>query len=135
VPRGIDLEFSIAEVLSVVESRAAVLAEVVKAAPVEARAYHPWGMSDPSGFAAMSCDEIMVHTGDIVRGFGVPFAPPESLCRRVANRLFPWAPGEVDAWAALQWANGRLALPGHARLEASWTWHCAPLEVDQAERS
>jgi hypothetical protein len=135
VPRRIDPDTSIADVLIVVQSRAAILADVVKAAPAEARAYHPWGMSNPSGCAAMGCDEIVVHTGDIARGFGVPFAPPESLCSRIVNRLFPRAPGEVDAWAALQWANGRLSLPGYARLEASWTWHCAPLELDQAERS
>jgi hypothetical protein len=66
----------------------------------------------------------LVHTDDIAGGFGVPFIAPESLCHRVVSRLFPWAPGEVDAWLALQWANGRVFLPGYGRLGANWTWHC-----------
>jgi hypothetical protein len=107
---------------------AAVLADVVRAAPPAARAFHPAGVADPSGFAAMGCDEILVHTGDIATGLGIGFEPPAGLCARVLARLFPWAPGDAEPWPALQWANGRIGLPGHERQDADWYWHCAPLE-------
>jgi hypothetical protein len=85
-------------------------------------------MADASGFVAMGCDETLVHTNDLARGFDLPFEPPRELCRRVLRRLFPWAPEEADPWQALLWANGRIALPGHGRLSSDWAWHCASLE-------
>jgi hypothetical protein len=118
---------SIAEMLAIMEARAAVLAEIIAAAPAATRAYHLLGMADPSGFAAMGCDEILIHTEDIAHGFGRSFEPPADLCRRVLARLFPWAPATGDAWQALRWANGRAPLPDRARLGPDWAWHCAPL--------
>jgi hypothetical protein len=107
---------------------AAVLATVVAGVPAGRRAFHPFGMADPSGFAAMACDEILIHTDDIATGLGAGFAPPVDLCERVLGRLFPWAPDEGDAWDRLRWANGRLALASHPRLDPDWGWHCAPLD-------
>jgi hypothetical protein len=127
VPSSFDADTSIADLLGILESRAAVLAEVVKAAPPDARGFHRTGNADPSGFAAMGADEVLTHTDDITRTFGVRFVPPASLCRRIVDRLFPWAPGDVDAWSTLRWANGRAALPGHERLGPDWPWHSAPL--------
>jgi hypothetical protein len=127
VPRCFDADTSVADLLSILESRAAVLAEVVKAAPPDARGYHRTGNPDPPDFAAMGANEVLIHGDDIARGFGVPFVPPARLCRRIVNRLFPWAPGDVDAWSALRWANGRVALPEHERLGPDWAWHSAPL--------
>jgi uncharacterized protein (TIGR03083 family) len=105
---------------------ATVLARVIDASPAGARGWHPMGQADPSGFAAMACDELLVHTDDAARGLGVPFTPPDELVRATLARLFPWAP-TTDPWPALLWCNGRVALPGLPR-QTRWAWHCAPLE-------
>jgi uncharacterized protein (TIGR03083 family) len=115
------------ELFAALAAEAAVLAEVAAAAGPDVRAFHPAGMADASGFVAMGCDEVLVHTGDIAAGLGVDFRPPEELARRVLARLFPWAPPDVHPWDALSWANGRRRLPGHERLGPDWYWHCAPL--------
>jgi predicted N-acetyltransferase YhbS len=107
---------------------AAVVAAVVDAAPPDRRAYHPAGMADRTGFAAMACDELLVHTADITDGLGALFRPPGDLCERVLARLFPWAPRSGDPWQRLLWGNGRTALPGRPRLGRGWTWHAAPLD-------
>jgi hypothetical protein len=105
-----------------------VLAEVARAAPPDARAFHPAGMADASGWVAMGMDELLIHTGDITDSLGVPFAAPAGLARVVLDRLFPWWPRETEPWLALRWANGRGALPDHPNPGASWLWHCAPLD-------
>jgi uncharacterized protein (TIGR03083 family) len=106
-----------------------VLADVITATPPGVRAYHQSGMADRTGFLAMTCDELLIHTDDIMRGFGVPFVPPHDLAGRVCARLFPWAPPDVLPWVALRWANGRQDLPEpFGRLGPDWWWHCAPLE-------
>jgi hypothetical protein len=128
VPLTVDPHTPVPVLLTLVESTAAVLAEVVRGAPADARGFHFYGMADPSGFAAMSCDEILIHSDDIARGLGIAFLPPEPLCRRVVERIFPWAPRDVAPWDALRWANDRMALPGYGRLGPNWRWHCAPLD-------
>lgn len=85
------------------------------------------GAADPSGFAAMACDEILIHTDDAARGLGLVFRPPTDLAERVLHRLFPWVTDVDDPWEGLRWANGRIALGGRERL-SGWTWHCAPLD-------
>jgi len=126
-----------AELIRVIGTFATVLARVIDGSPPGARGWHPHGLADASGFAAMACDELLVHTDDSARGLGVPFAPPTALVRVTLERLFPWAPAGADPWPALLWANGRVALPGHPR-QARWRWHCAPLEdwdgVNPADR-
>ena len=125
--RGGEDQLTVADVLLSVEVNAAILEHVLRAAPASARAYHPAGMADPSGFAAMGCDEILIHTGDIAAGFEIDFKPPENLCGRVLARLFPWAPMDIGHWESLLWANGRVALPGKGPQDDNWRWHCAPL--------
>jgi hypothetical protein len=44
----------------------------------------------------MACDEFLVHTDDVARGLGVPFAPPRALVRATLERLFPWAPADAE---------------------------------------
>lgn len=106
---------------------ARVCAVSLDAAPPGTRGFHPLGSPDPSGFAAMACDELLVHTDDAARGLGLPFVPDADLAGRVLARLFPWhAPGE-DPWRTLLWANGRTDLPGRPS-QQGWRWHCAPLE-------
>ena len=104
------------------------LAAGVDAAPPDTRGYHPFGSPDPEGFAAMACDELLVHADDAARGLGVSFTPDRRLAAAVLARLFPWhslGPDE-DPWELLLWANGRMEVPGRARQRA-WRWHCAPL--------
>jgi hypothetical protein len=100
---------------------------VVDATPPGTRGWHPFGLADASGFAAMACDELLVHSDDAARGLGVPFAPPDELAEATLRRLFPWAPDGVEPWPGLRWANGRADLPGQPR-QVDWRWHCAPLE-------
>jgi hypothetical protein len=94
--------------------------------PPEARGYHGQP-TDAEGFAAMHCDEVLVHGCDIALGLGVAFSPPPALARRVRDRLFPWTPAG-DPWTTLLWCNGRVALPDYERL-TDWLWHPAPLSA------
>jgi hypothetical protein len=126
-PRNGDPAATLGELLTVAGTSAAVLADVVRAAPPDARAFHPAGVADVSGFVGMGCDELLVHTGDIADGLGLEYEPPADLCDRVLRRLFPWAPEGAGPWATLRWANGRAGLPGHDRQDSDWYWHCAPL--------
>ena len=104
------------------------LAAGVEAAPPGLRGYHPFGSPDPEGFAAMGCDELLVHGDDAARGLGVPFTPDRRLAAAVLARLFPWHPvgPDDDPWDLLLWANGRTEFPGRPR-QSRWRWHCAPL--------
>ena len=127
IPRNGDPDRSPRELLAVVDSATAVLAEVVRAAPPKTRAFHPAGMTDPEGFIAMGCEEILIHTSDIAEGLRRPCHPPLDLVERVLWRLFPWAPPGHDPWLTLRWACGRVALPDRERLDPNWYWHSAPL--------
>jgi hypothetical protein len=112
-------------------SAGAILAATVTAAGPDDRGWHPFGIADRSGFAAMGCDEVLVHGFDLAAGLGrpgrpLPFDAPADLAGRVVRRLFPWAPSDADPWSTLLWANGRVAL-GDRPPETRWLWHCAPL--------
>jgi hypothetical protein len=115
-----------ADVVDTLRAYADVVAAVIDSAPTTARGFHPMGSADPSGFAAMACDEMLIHTDDAARGLGVEFEPASDLVEPVLRRLFPWVTDITDPWAQLRWANGRIALAEQARLEG-WAWHCAPL--------
>jgi len=117
----------VAGVLSIIGPASELLAAAVEVAPAGVRGWHPFGMADASGFAAMACDELLVHGGDIAAGLGLEFQAPGDVCDRVLRRLFPWAPAEGESWQRLQWANGRVDLPGASRVSPRWMWHCAPL--------
>jgi hypothetical protein len=123
-----DSSLPVSELLDALEGRAALLAEVCAAAPPGARGAHDWGMPDASGFAALGCDEMLVHTSDIAAGLGTSFDPPREVCARVLARLFPWAPPDKDSWKALRWANGRGPLGERPRLSPNWVSHPAPLD-------
>ena len=73
-------------------SSAALLAAAVIAAGPDDRGCHPFGIADRSGFAAMGCDEVLVHGADLAAAFGLAYDPPRDVCERVLRRLFPWAP-------------------------------------------
>ena len=115
-------------VVDTFETYAGIVAAVVDASPPTARGFHPMGTADPSGFAAMACDEMLIHTHDAARGLGRDFEPSPDLAAAVLRRLFPWVTTSDDPWRWLQWANGRIALDGRPR-QNDWAWHCAPLDV------
>ena len=114
--------------LDLSEAAAEVLAATVDAMDEGERAWHPAGIADASGFAAMACDELLVHGAEMVAALGGAFDPPDDLAAKVLGRLFPWAPPDAEPWAALLWANGRLDLPERPSQGGSWVWHCAPLD-------
>lgn len=126
-PRDGDHQRTPAELLTILQGNAAILAEVVRAAPPGTRAYHGAGMADATGWLGMACEEIVMHTSDIARPFGIDFRPPDELATKILARIFPWAPSDVPAWDALQWSSGRITLPNQERQDANWYWHCAPL--------
>ncbi|MFF3670938.1 maleylpyruvate isomerase N-terminal domain-containing protein [Microtetraspora malaysiensis] len=115
------------DLVATLRSAAGVLARVVDGMPPDSRGWHPHGRADASGFAAMACDEMLVHTADAGHGLGRGFVPSAELSDATVRRLFPWAPTGTDPWATLLWANGRADLPGHER-QVGWKWHCAPLD-------
>jgi uncharacterized protein (TIGR03083 family) len=115
------------ELLDAVRSSGAVLSVVVDGAGPNDRAWHPAGMADASGVAAMACDEMLVHGWDVAQILGVVYEPPVPVVEAVLRRLFPWTPEGVDPWSGLLWANGRRPLNGVAP-DKHWLWHCAPLE-------
>lgn len=102
-----------------------VLASTVRDTPPEVRAWHPWGHSDRTGFAAMGVVELLLHTYDITRALGRAWSPPDELAAPALARLFPDAPtGTGDAPAdVLSWCTGRGDLPGRPRVPAGeWQW-------------
>jgi hypothetical protein len=126
--RNGDPERSPGELLVNLGQAAAVLATVVREAPDDARGFHSSGMADRSGFAALGCEEILCHTHDIATGLGLTFQPPDDLCLRVVQRLFPWAPENEGPWDTLLWATGHDTLPEHGRLGPDWSFQAAPLD-------
>ena len=118
---------SITDLLASLKISASILARVIEAQPASARGFHPAGMADPSGFAGMACDEILIHTADIAAGLGVVFQPTADLSAKIVSRLFPWAPTDIDQWQTLLWANGRTWLPYLGHQQSNWQWHCKPL--------
>lgn len=100
---------------------ASLLTSTVRDTPAEARAWHPWGHSDATGFAAMGITELAVHTYDITRALGLPWALPDGLSTAVLARLFPDAPSGHAPSDTLLWCTGRIPLPGLPR-RADWQW-------------
>lgn len=127
VEHRVKIDGANADLIDTLVTYAAVLASVVDGSAESVRGFHPMGAADPSGFAAMGCDEMLIHTDDVARGLGVDFRPPSELADQALRRLFPWVSPTGDLWNELRWANGRIALPGRPR-QTNWAWHCAPLE-------
>lgn len=111
-----------AEVILIVETAGSLLATQLRAAKPGARAWH-WGPTDPSGFAALGVNEILLHTYDICRGLGLGWRPPAAACDAVLSRLFPDRP-PAEPVEALLWCTGRATLPGLGR-RTSWTLRAA----------
>ena len=118
---------SIAELVTVHRALANVLADVLRCMSEDARGFHPAGLADRHGFAAMACTETLVHAADIAQGLGIDFTPPPDIAAKALARLFPWVQDEGDPWEALLYAAGRVPLGGKERQAPNWSWHCAPL--------
>jgi hypothetical protein len=116
----IDPRASNAEILRAVEMCGRLLSNAVDSAAPDARAWHPYGTSDPDGFAAMGVVEVLVHAYDIAQGLELPWTPPSTLCAPALRRLFPGAP-EGDASQVLLHLTGRQALAGTEKL-TDWSW-------------
>ncbi len=127
VEHRVKTDESIAGLIDTVRTYAEVVAAVIEVTPETTRGFHPMGAADPSGFAAMSCDELLIHTDDAARGLGLTFRPPADLALVVLRRLFPWVKPGDDPWEQLRWCNGRIALSGRERL-VGWAWHCEPID-------
>jgi hypothetical protein len=125
---NLDVAATNEQILRLLPATARMLAIVAAASPDGARGFHEGGMADASGFVAMAMDELIVHGADAATGLGLSYDPPEQLARKVVDRLFPWAPDDVDGWTTLLWANGRVPLPGQPRIRPNWSWQCAPLD-------
>lgn len=95
---------------------AEVLARVVALAGPGDRAWHPWGVADAAGIAAIGIAEIVLHTDDVASALGVPWAPPAGAVAGALARLFPDAPAGGDPWTVLRWASGRGDLAAHERV-------------------
>ncbi|MBW1596946.1 hypothetical protein HPT28_07800 [Streptomyces sp. JJ38] len=102
-----------------------LLTTTVRGTGPEVRAWHPWGNSDPAGFAAMGIVELSMHTHDITQGLGLDWTPPEAASAAAVARLFPEAPEGHTAADTLLWSTGRTNLTGLPR-RTSWQWYGAP---------
>ncbi|MER7844103.1 maleylpyruvate isomerase N-terminal domain-containing protein [Kitasatospora sp. NPDC096077] len=109
--------------LEVLDASGGLMVAVARVTPPDARAFHPWGLADPSGFTAMSLAETLVHLHDVAQGLGLRWDPPAELCTRTLVRIFPDVPRTAAApWPTLLWATGRTALPGLPP-RTDWRWH------------
>ena len=116
-----------AQLVEVLGTAANILAVLTREMPSEARAFHPAGMADATGFVGMACTETLVHGYDISQGLGFDLQPPGELCASVIRRLFPWVTDLGDPWQTLLWTTGRISLSDRAGVEPDWYWQCAPL--------
>jgi hypothetical protein len=104
------------------EAVAELLAAQVQLHPRTARAWHPDGVSDPGGFAAMGICETVIHAWDVLSALDDEVADlPEDLCEGVLERLFPGTPDVGTFQDQLLWQTGREELAGYGRL-TSWRW-------------
>jgi Mycothiol maleylpyruvate isomerase N-terminal domain len=121
----VDRESGATSLLHALEACGALLAAMVAITAPNTRGWHPYGSSDPEGFAAMGVVETLVHAHDAAQGLRVPWEPPADLCARVLSRLFPDVPAVAPPWATLLWATGRADLPERARRD-EWRWYGEP---------
>jgi hypothetical protein len=96
------------------------------AAPPDLRGFHPHGSPDPSGFAAMACAELLVHTDDALRGLGTRLDEPVTdLAAATLGRLFPRHDQDADPWQTLLWAHNR-PMDMDRPPAGEWRWDPAP---------
>jgi hypothetical protein len=104
-----------------------VCAAAVDAAPPDLLGFHPAGSPDRSGFAAMACAELLIHTDDALRGLSTRLAAPGPLAAAVLARVFPDLELGADPWQSLLWAHDRPTSLTRPRDPGTWSWRPAPL--------
>lgn len=104
------------------------LAAIAAVTAPDVRAFHFHGPADASGFLALACAELLVHTHDILRGLDATLPPEPTIAGRVRERLLPHAPDETPPWETLLWATGRGSLTGHPDVGDDWVFHPTPSE-------
>ena len=127
----VEKDASPAEVLEFAITGGRVLASMVRTSPAHVRAFHPAGAADPEGFAALGCNEALLHGNDIAQGFGFSLDPPRDVCRRVLARLYPQAPtdlADIDPWTSLLLDRRPHQAP---RTHPPSAWRPAPRPPDQ----
>ncbi len=100
-----------------------LLATLAETRPADARAFHPYGVSDADGFAAMGVVEVLVHGHDVLLGLTDAPSPFPGAGSPGAGPPVPdveTSPDE-DPDAVLLWATGRGELPGRPR-RTRWRW-------------
>ena len=114
--------------LTMIPTAARVLHHVVAMASPSDRAWHAYGISDPTGFAAMGVVEVSVHTFDLAKGFGDDFTPLDGPSAFAIKRLFIDTVETNDAFKEerpgrqLLWYAGRIELAGLERRQG-WKWN------------
>ena len=98
-----------AGIVQTLDATGGLLVAVTTVAPPGHRGYHPRGVSDAGGFAAMGITELVVHAFDILSAHGVDYQAEARVCRLVLDRLFPTAARTEDPWHDLLAATGRTA--------------------------
>ncbi len=92
-----------------------------------ARAWHPSGLADASGWAGMAVTELLVHGHDVARALEVDLHLPGQVCHRTLARVFPWVPLDLGAPEILLLAvTGRSTVPGIPN-DPEWWWQSAPV--------
>ena len=114
-----------ADLIEGIRATTGILESVVRNTATDVRGYHPSGIADAEGFAAMGVAELLLHGYDIVAGLGLEFRPPDELCGKVLTRIFPTVDSGPDQWLTLRWATGRAEFPGRAAV-TEWEWKPAP---------
>ena len=94
-------------IVEVLDASAGLLEAVTATAPTDLRGFHPHGLADASGFAAMGVTETVLHAWDILMALAQDYQPDAEVCRRVLNRLFPSVVRTDDPWLDLLAATGR----------------------------
>jgi hypothetical protein len=107
-----------AGIVEALDATAGLLEAVTAGAPLERRGYHPWGMADAGGFAAMGITECVLHAHDVLTAQDLPYAADPAVCARVLDRLFPEARRTDDPWDDLLAATGRTPRTRGTR----WRW-------------
>jgi hypothetical protein len=111
-----------AGLVQVLDASGGLLVAVARQADPAKRGGHPYGTSDPEGFATMGSVETLLHLHDVAGPLGLTWDPDPAVVRRVLERLFPEAPSGGDPWPTLLRVTGRD--PGHPL--ASWRWDGRP---------
>ena len=94
-------------VVRVLDACGGMLVALARTRPADVRGYHPYGVSDPHGFAAMGTVETLLHLHDVAAPLGLAWDPDPAVVRRVLHRLFPDEAAAQEPWSTLLRVTGR----------------------------